>query len=576
MRKERAEFQNLKQILNLTRGHNRYMDRRVDLIASNAWISQFVRLTMASSLPNNYSIGLPGNRLYGGCSYIDMLEREVNRLACTLFPMKHVVVQFLSGMQANIGAYNAVLNKGDTIVSAQTKHGGHYSHGLAGPLRFFEPRILPVPFDETRYNIDLDGLEKLFRQDVPKLLIVGWSEFLFPHPLAEIRKLCDEYGVYLMFDASHVAGLIAGGVFQSDVTEYADIITSSTGKSLHAPDHGMLLFNDQTLQPKILEAVMPLLTSNTHPQEVAALGVAFSEMLEFGADYATQVSRNSKALGKALSEEGIKVLYEDLGYSNSHTVLIEYPSPDTAVVLLDKAGVLCNACELPWDGPGQATGLRLGTQVITRRGMEEGSMKDIARAVARVLLHGEDPDRVNFMTIRPLAEQFRQCMYSFDADFPLDDDWYNTPYDRFVAETRLDAVTALIPFADCTTDELRRISKRLERCEFDQSTLLFNKGDESDSVYFVHRGAVEVLNQIDGRTEVVARLEEGEHLGELGVISGMQRKFGARALPTTTVLKMSAQNFLEILVEMPTVQAYFNAFVASIEEQNRLRVEEQP
>ncbi|MFM9101200.1 MAG: aminotransferase class I/II-fold pyridoxal phosphate-dependent enzyme, partial [Cyanobium sp.] len=195
-------------------------------------------------LSNSYCIGLPGNRIYGGCDYIDMIEREVVQLATDLFGTKRGVVQFLSGMQATIGAYNAILEPGDTIVTALAKHGGHYSHNAAGPLRFFSPRILPVPFDESRYNIDCDRLDALLAAERPKLLVVGWSEFLFPHPLREIRELCDRHGTHLMYDMSHVVGLLAGGGFQPEAGELADIVTSSTGKSLHAPDHGLCLFND--------------------------------------------------------------------------------------------------------------------------------------------------------------------------------------------------------------------------------------------------------------------------------------------------------------------------------------------
>ncbi|MEE8551265.1 MAG: aminotransferase class I/II-fold pyridoxal phosphate-dependent enzyme, partial [Gemmatimonadota bacterium] len=285
----------LQVVLNLTRNHNRFVSESVDLIAANSWISQFARLAMTSSLSNSYCIGLPGNRLYGGCTYVDMLEREVGRMARGLFPMAHVVLQFLSGMQANIGAYNALLKPGDTVMAAQPKHGGHYSHNPQGPLRLFSTKVVPAPFDDSCYNIDVDGLAKALAKKKPKLLILGWSEFLFPHPLPEIRALCDRHGVRLMYDMSHVAGLIAGKVFQPEATQYADIVTSSTGKSLHAPDHGMVFFNDKSLEAGVLEAVMPLLTSNTHPHELAALGVVFAEMAEFGPQYATQVVRNAKA-----------------------------------------------------------------------------------------------------------------------------------------------------------------------------------------------------------------------------------------------------------------------------------------
>src|SRR5262249_10261124 len=162
-------------------------------------------------------------------------------------------------------------------------------------LRFFHPHIEPVTFNPSTYNVDLDGLEKIFSAKQPKLLLIGWSEFLFPHPLPEIRKLCDEYGVKLMYDMSHVAGLIAGRPFQPDAGESVELLPSSTGKSLHPPAHGMPLFKDRQWEAGVLDAVMPLLTSNTHPHELSALGITLAEMHRFGSDYANQVVKNTQA-----------------------------------------------------------------------------------------------------------------------------------------------------------------------------------------------------------------------------------------------------------------------------------------
>lgn len=418
----------LESLLDLTRRHNGALLERIDLVASNSWISNWVRLTMGSLLSNSYCIGLPGQRIYGGCDHIDGIEREVVELATSLFGTRLAVVQFLSGMQANIGAYNAILRPGDTIVTAPARCGGHYSHNASGPLRFFSPRILPVPFDQDRYNIDLERLELLLAAEHPRLLVVGWSEFLFPHPLRPIRDLCDRHGTHLMYDMSHVAGLLAGGVFQPEAGGLADIVTSSTGKSLHAPDHGLCLFNDERLSAGVLEAVMPLLTSNTHPHELAALGIALAEMQAFGADYARQVVRNSKALGHALAAQGVSVLYGDLDYSESHTLLIRCDHSETAIARLDGAGISANATPLPWDQGDQPGGIRIGTQVVTRRGMREAEMEVVAEALARVLLHGQDPRQVRHDLVIPLARAHRGMAFSFDGSFPLGQDWQEAPY----------------------------------------------------------------------------------------------------------------------------------------------------
>lgn len=410
-----ARVVDLQAILGSVEAHNQLMLERIDLVASNAWVSDRARLALASRLSNNYCIGQPGQRIYGGCAAIDHLEISVLALARDLFGTHFGCVQFLSGMQANIAAYHALLRPGDAVVAAPCRHGGHYSHNSRGPLRFFQARVLPVPFDVSRYNIDVERLDALLAAEHPALLVVGWSEFLFPHPLGEIRASCDRHGTRLLYDMSHVAGLLAGGHFQPEAGALADMVTSSTGKSLQAPDHGLCLFNDGNLEPRIQEAVQPLLTSNTHPHELAALGIALAELQQFGGAYADQVIRNARALALALHQRGVEVLYADLGYTSSHTLLVRHPGARGAVVDLDAAGVSTNACALPWDLLDQATGLRLGTQVVTRRGMAEAEMERIAEAIARVLLHGDPPDQVLRDLVTPLALDFQGVAYSFDA-----------------------------------------------------------------------------------------------------------------------------------------------------------------
>lgn len=416
-------MQDLKRLLGWTSKHNDYLLDRIDLVASNSWISNWARLTMGSLLANSYCIGLPGNRFYGGCEYIDSIEQQVVELAIEIFGAKLAVVQFLSGMQANFAAYNAIIKPGDKVVTAPARCGGHYSHNSTGPLRFFSAHVLPVPFDESRYNIDIEGLEALLRRERPRLLVVGWSEFLFPHPLTAIRGICDEYDCLMMYDMSHVAGLLAGGIFQPEAGKFADIVTSSTGKSLHAPDHGICLYNNDELTAGILEAVMPLLTSNTHPHELASLGIALAEMKVFGSQYARQVVSNTKALGHALAERGVNVLFGDLDFSESHTLLIACDWSEGAITLLDQAGISANATPLPWDDDNHCSGIRLGTQVVTRRGMKEAEMLPIADALAKVILHGQAPDSVRRKLVVPLARAYSGVEYSFDDSFLIGKDW---------------------------------------------------------------------------------------------------------------------------------------------------------
>jgi glycine hydroxymethyltransferase len=555
----------LEHVLDLTRRHNAYLRDRIDLVASNSWISSWARLTMSSLLSNSYCIGLPGNRLYGGCDYIDMVEREVLRLATELFGTRYGVVQFLSGMQANIGAYNAILQPGDTIVTAPGKHGGHYSHNEAGPLRFFSPRILPVPFDARTYNIDVDRLDALLAKEHPKLLVVGWSEFLFPHPLAAIREVCNRHGTKLMYDMSHVAGLLAGGKFQHEAGALADIVTSSTGKSLHAPDHGLCLYNDDGLTKGVLDAVMPLLTSNTHPHELAALGIALAEMQEFGADYAAQVVKNTKALARALAARGIKALYADLDFSESHTVLVEYARADFAVNVLDVAGVSVNACALPWDEGARVTGLRIGTQVVTRRGMKEPEMDRIADAVARVLLHGEDPLVVRHAHVAPLAREFQSVAYSFDGSFPLASDWQEAPYRKGVPADAASLALCIPAFHDLPVSAVKELAAEVAVSTAPPGARVLTRGEASDAVYFVANGALEVLGADDAT--VIADIGEGDHVGEFGVLKGRARgnHVVVAAGTPAVLLRVEGHAFKALLARHAPVASYFERHLARLE-----------
>lgn len=565
-------MKDLDVLLDLTRRHNNSGAGRIDLVASNAWVSAYARLALASGLSNSYCIGFPGNRWYGGCTYIDMIEREVVGLATELFGAEHAAVQFLSGMQANIGAYNALLAPGDKVVAASVHHGGHYSHGLDGPLRLFSAKLIEAPFDPAIYNFDLEGLREVFAREQPQLIIVGWSEFLFPHPLPEIRELCDRYGVRLMYDMSHVAGLIAGGAFQPDVGRLADIVTSSTGKSLHGPDHGMLLYNDASLERGIKDAIMPLLTSNTHAHELAAMGIALAELKAFGGDYARQVVANTKALGAALDERGVNVLYGDLGYSESHTLLVAHDHANTAMNLLDTAGITCNTAPLPSDPPGEL-GLRLGTQVLTRRGMREPQMRLIADAIARLLLEGEDPLHVGYEFVRPLAKSFRHADFSFDDTFSLPNDWQESPYRPHGVPAVAD-MAALVPaFSSLSLSDIAGLAGKLEVVELTPPERLLAVGEPADAVFFIVEGTLAIR---DEQSTLVAKLGPGDHLGETGVLTHRPRNMSAYAATPTKLLRLAAADFDELLDKSANVRRHFDEYVAALELANRSREAVQP
>lgn len=545
-------------VLNLAHHHNYYMEERIDLVASNSWISNYARLVMSSYLSNNYSIGIPGERLYGGCFYIDIIEREVISIAKELYEFKHSIVQFLSGMQANIAAYYAILSEGDTVMATPTRYGGHYSHTAEGPLRFFKPRMISVPFDEKKYNIDLTAFEEIMKKERPKLLIIGWSEFLFPYDLVTVRRICDECDTVLMYDMSHVAGLIAGGRFQPDVNQFADILTSSTGKSLHAPDHGFLMYNDPDYSSKLREAIMPVLTSNTHPQEMAALGVALSEWLQFGSAYADQVIRNSKRLGRELKNRGVNVLYEDLDFTESHTILIKHDDPDHAVRILDRAGILCNACELPHDIDGKHSGIRFGTQVITRRGMKEDEISRIAEAIAHIILYKDNPDVIRMEYIWPLAKSFQSTYYSFDATFPDYEQWMETPYHKIKIDSTTGFLRTLRSLTYCTDDEIKLIAQKGVRASFKEGTTITQAGDKPKYFNLVISGTVYIL---DKSGTVINKLSKTDHWGESEIYLNEKYIYSALAIEDTELLRATKEDFKKILNDYPMVKSYFEKYI---------------
>ena len=395
------------------------------LIASENVQSPAVREALTSDFGSRYAEGLPGERVYAGCVYIDQVEFLAIDLAKQLFKAEHANVQPVSGVAANLAMYTALTNPGDLMMCLAIPSGGHISMGkkgmggTAGTVHGLE--IEHLPFDERRMNIDVDAAVKKIRELKPKLVLFGGSVFLFPHPVKELSEVVKEVGAHVAYDAAHVCGLIAGGRFQDPLREGAEVMTCSTHKTLPGPQHGMILCK-QELADQINKAVFPGMVSNHHLHAVAALTIALAEMLEFGKEYAAQVVRNAKALGQALNERGFAVLCPDQGFTASHQVVVDvtkYGDGGEIEAKLEKAGIILNRNLLPWDiregrhyrNPG---GIRLGTSEVTRLGMKEGEMGEIAEFLKRVVIDGEAPNRVA-TAVAEFRRAYQRVHYAFES-----------------------------------------------------------------------------------------------------------------------------------------------------------------
>jgi glycine hydroxymethyltransferase len=409
----------------LLQEHHEWFKATLPLIASENVTSPAVREALISDFQHRYAEGLPGERVYAGCIYIDQVELLAIDLAKQLFKAEHANVQPVSGVAANLATYTALTNPGDTMMCLAIPCGGHISMGkkkfggTAGAVHGLEVEYLP--FDEKRMNIDVDAAAKKIRELKPKLVLFGGSVFLFPHPVKELVEVIKETGAHVAYDAAHVCGLIAGGQFQDPLREGAEVMTCSTHKTLPGPQHGMILCKKEMAEV-IDKTVFPGIVSNHHLHAVAALAIALAEMLEFGKDYAAQIVSNAKALGQALYDRGFAVLCPDQGFTASHQLVVDitkYGDGGTLEGKLERAGIILNRNLLPWDiregrhykNPG---GIRLGTSEVTRLGMKEGEMAEIAEFLKRAVIDGETPESVA-KDVKEFRRDFQRVHYAFES-----------------------------------------------------------------------------------------------------------------------------------------------------------------
>ena len=361
----------------------------LQLIASENFASRAVLAATGSVLTNKYSEGYPGKRYYGGNSVIDQAEDLARRRVCQLFGAEHANVQPHSGANANLAAYLAVLQPGDTVLGMRLDQGGHLTHGSPVNVSGQWYNFVGYGVSPSDERIDYQGLADLAEQHRPKLIVAGATAYprvIEPEPL---RRIADSVGALLMFDAAHIAGLIAGGVHPNPVP-FSDIVTFTTHKTLRGPRGGCIL-STQALAQAIDKAVFPGLQGGPLEHVIAAKAVAFYEASQPDfAQYAAQIVRNARALAAALAGEGFRIVS---GGTDNHLMLVDLRSfnPDltgkVAQEALDASGITLNRNQIPNDprSPFITSGLRVGTAAVTTTGMREREMAEIAKLMRRVL-----------------------------------------------------------------------------------------------------------------------------------------------------------------------------------------------
>jgi glycine hydroxymethyltransferase len=381
----------------------------IELIASENYTSPAVMQAQGSQLTNKYAEGYPGKRYYGGCEYVDIVEQlAIDRLK-QLFGAGYANVQPNSGSQANQGVFFALLQPGDTIMGMSLAEGGHLTHGM--PLNMSGKWFNVISYGlNDKEEIDYDAMEALAREKKPKLIIAGASAYALRIDFERFSRIAKEIGAYFMVDMAHYAGLIAAGVYPNPLP-FADVVTSTTHKSLRGPRGGIILMNDEAIAKKINSAIFPGIQGGPLMHVIAGKAVAFKEALtpEFKA-YQQQVVANAKVLAETLIERGLRIVS---GRTESHVMLVDLrPKGLTgkeAEAILGAAHMTCNKNGIPNDPqkPMVTSGIRLGTPAMTTRGFKEEQARQTAHLIADVL---DNPhDEANLAKVRAqVAELARQ------------------------------------------------------------------------------------------------------------------------------------------------------------------------
>ena len=366
---------------------------KLEMIASENIVSKAVMQAQGSVLTNKYAEGYPGKRYYGGCEYVDVVEQLAIDRAKNLFGAEYANVQPHSGAQANTAVYFALLEPGDTILGMNLTDGGHLTHGSPVNISGKYFKIIPYGVDKETERIDYDELEKLAKEHQPKLIVGGASAYSRVIDFERMAQIAKSVGAYFMVDMAHIAGLVAAGLHPSPVP-YADVVTTTTHKTLRGPRGGLILCRDAEFGKQFNKAIFPGIQGGPLMHVIAAKAVAFKEALsdEFKV-YQQQVLDNAKALADELVKKGFRIVS---GGTDNHLMLVDLRSKNItgkeAQFLLDEIGITANRNTIPFEplSPFVTSGIRLGTPALTTRGLKEEDIREVADIIADVIENRED------------------------------------------------------------------------------------------------------------------------------------------------------------------------------------------
>lgn len=386
----------LREALELER---KRQENNIELIASENYVSRAVLELQGSILTNKYAEGYPDKRYYGGCQYIDIFEKKAIEYVCKLFDAKYANVQPHSGSSANMAVYKALLNIGDKVMGMNLDQGGHLTHGH--PINFsgLDYQIISYNLNKETEMIDYEELKNIALKEKPKMIIAGASAYSRIIDFKKFREIADEVGAYLMVDMAHIAGLVAAGLHPSPIP-YADVVTSTTHKTLRGPRGGIILTNNEEIIKKINKIIFPGIQGGPLMHVIGAKAQCFYEALQPSfKEYQTQVLKNIKALSDTLKEEGFRIVS---GGTDNHLILVDVKGSigitgKEAETILDKINITVNKNTIPYDteSPFKTSGIRLGSPAMTTRGLTEVEFKQIGKIISKALKNKDNEEILN-------------------------------------------------------------------------------------------------------------------------------------------------------------------------------------
>jgi glycine hydroxymethyltransferase len=408
---------NVKWIEEIVAQQNEWRCNTLNLIASENVMSNRARRVLGSDFAHRYAEGHPGERYYQGTDKIDEIESWVKQQLKTLFSCQHMEVRPISGTVANDAVFSRYIKPGDVVMVNSTAGGGHISHHKSGSVGKYTKNIVDFPLTPDGYHIDCEATYALVKKLHPKVLIFGKSLFLFPEPIKDLVKICNDNETTIIYDAAHVLGLIAGKQFQDPLGEGAAIVTASTHKTFFGSQRGIIMSNmDKKEWWKIDKGAFPGSSSNHHLDTLVSLAVTTCEIIAFAEEYSKQTIANAKTLGRSLSDAGFNVQAKEFDFTESHQVAVdvsELGGGNEVARILKENDIILNMNLLPFEPLERVTnpsGIRIGVQEMTRFGMKAEEMERIAALIKKCLK--ESCSVAN--EVRELRKDFQKVHYSFD------------------------------------------------------------------------------------------------------------------------------------------------------------------